>query len=77
MASKIQVDSIGGEDPTDSPTTFPQGITVPSGFAINSSSGMVVNGTLTATTLIGDGTQLTGVEFATISKTIAFSLLAA
>lgn len=75
MSSKIQVDSIQGLDPAESPVTFPLGATIPSGQILSSTS-MSVDGTLTATTFVGNGDNLTGVTFATVSKTFAFSLLA-
>lgn len=76
MSSKINVDKISGSSPENTAVTFPQGISIPSGQSINSSSGMQVTGTLSATSFVGDGSRLTGVSFATVSKTIAFSLLA-
>lgn len=75
MSSKIQVDSIQGVDAESSPN-FPLGVSVPSGYAVDCSGGMVVNGTLTATSFVGDGSNLTGIDFATLSKTVAFSILA-
>lgn len=76
MTSQIQVNFIQSYDPANSAVTFPEGIYVPSGKSINSSSGMVISGILTATSFVGDGSALTGVSFATASKSIAFSLIA-
>ena len=73
--SKIQVDSIQSFDPPDSSVILSQGATIPSGKTISGSGNINVDGTITAT-FVGNGEGLTGVEFATLSKTIAFSLLA-
>jgi hypothetical protein len=74
--SKIQVDSIQSFDPPNSAVILPQGATVPSGKTISGAGDINVNGTLTSTTFVGNGDGITGVNFATVSKTIAFSLLA-
>ena len=73
--SKIQVDSIQSFDPPDSSVILSQGATIPSGKTISGSGNINVVGTLTGT-FSGDGSAITGIEFATLSKTIAFSLLA-
>jgi hypothetical protein len=73
--SKIQVDSIQSFDPPDSSVILSQGATIPSGKTISGSGNINVDGTLTGT-FSGDGSAITGVTFATVSKTIAFSLLA-
>ncbi len=74
MTSKIQVDEISDEN-GDSPVTFPLGVEIPTGYALDAPH-LVVNGTLTAGSFVGDGTALTGIEFATVAKTIAFSYIA-
>ena len=73
--SKIQVDTIQSFDPPDSSVILSQGATIPSGKTISGSGNINVDGTLTGT-FVGNGDGITGVTFATISKTIAFSLLA-
>jgi hypothetical protein len=74
--SKIQVDSIQSFDPPDSSVILSQGATIPSGKTISSSGDMNVVGNVTATSFVGNGDGITGVNFATVSKTIAYSLLA-
>ena len=72
--SKIQVDSI--QTIEDSAITLSQGAIIPSGKTISSSGNMNVVGIITATSFVGNVDGITGVVFATVSKTIAFSLLA-
>ena len=72
MPSKIQVDSISTEQNTS--PTLTQGATIPSGKTISNSGGMVVNGTLTGT-FSGDGSALANLQFSTIGKSIAISLI--
>jgi hypothetical protein len=74
--SKIQVDSIQSFDPPDSSVILSQGATIPSGKTISGSGNINVVGNVTATSFVGNGDGITGVNFATVSKTIAFSLLA-
>lgn len=74
--SKIQVDSIQGSDPPNSPTTLSQGAIISSGKTISGSGDINVVGIITATSFVGNGDGITGLNFATVSKTIAFSLLA-
>ena len=74
--SKIQVDSIQSFDPPDSSVILSQGATIPSGKTISGSGNINVVGSVTATSFVGNGDGITGVNFATVSKTIAFSLLA-
>ena len=74
--SKIQVDSIQSFDPPDSSVILSQGATIPSGKTISGSGDMNVVGNVTATSFVGNGDGITGVNFATVSKTIAYSLLA-
>lgn len=74
MASQIQVDNIASEDGT-APVTFPHGVSVPAGFAITAPDA-TVNGALTAGSFVGDGSALSGVSFATVAKTFAFSFIA-
>jgi hypothetical protein len=74
--SKIQVDSIQSFDPPDSSVILSQGATIPSGKTISAAGNMNVVGIITATSFVGNGDGITGVNFATVSKTIAFSLLA-
>ena len=74
--SKIQVDSIQSFDPPDSSVILSQGATIPSGKTISGSGNINVVGNVIATSFVGNGDGLTGVNFATVSKTIAFSLLA-
>ena len=73
MASKIQLDSIQGNSTTA--VSFSQGVTIPSSKTITA-NGMNVSGTLTANSFVGDGTGITGITFATVAKTFAFSLIA-
>jgi len=72
MPSKIQVDSISTEQNTA--ITLSQGATIPSGKTISNSGGMVVNGTLTGT-FSGNGSALANLQFSTIGKSIAISLV--
>ena len=74
--SKIQVDSIQSFDPPDSSVILSQGATIPSGKTISAAGNMNVVGIITATSFVGNGDGITGVNFATVSKTIAYSLLA-
>lgn len=74
MTSKIQVDKIVNVD-DNGPVIFTQGINLASGQTLNSSGGMNISGTLTATSFSGDGTNLTGINFATEGKAIAQILI--
>lgn len=71
--SKIQVDSIKTEENGSVNLAF--GATLPSGQSISSSGGMNVVGIVTAASFIGDGSGITGITFASVSRTFAFSLL--
>jgi len=73
MPSKIQVDSIATEQNTA--PTLTQGATIPSGKTISGAGNINVVGVLTASNYSGNGTQLTGISFATIAKAIGISLI--
>lgn len=74
MTSKLQVDSIVNVD-NDGPVVFPQGINLGSGQSLNSSGGMNIDGTLTATTFVGDGSNLSGLEVISNGKAISQILI--
>ena len=71
--SKIQVDSIQSFDPPDSSVILSQGATIPSGKTISGSGNMNVDGTITATSFVGDGSGLG--QFASASKGYAIKLI--
>jgi len=73
MPSKIQVDSIATEQSTA--ITLPQGATIPSGKTISGAGNIKIVGIITATSFKGNGDGITGVNFATVAKTFAFSLI--
>ncbi len=73
MTSKIQVDAIQTEENTA--VEFSLGAIVPSGQTISGSGGVSVVGVMTATSFVGDGSGLTGVQFATVARSIAYSIL--
>ena len=72
--SKIKVDSIQSDQNTA--VTLVQGATIPSGKTISGAGNITVVGVLTAISFSGNGNGLTGLTFATLSKTIGISLIA-
>ena len=73
--TQLKVNVITNRNDNGSPE-LTQGATIPSGKTISGSGNINVVGNVTATSFVGNGDGLTGVNFATVSKTIAFSLLA-
>jgi len=74
MTSKLQVDNIVNVD-NNGPVIFPQGINLGTGQTLNSSGGMNIDGTLTATTFVGDGTNLSGLSIVSNGKAIGQILI--
>jgi len=89
MPSQIRVDSISDLNGTGSPE-LTQGATIPSTGTLTvngniNSSGIATVGSLsatnvsvgiiTATTFVGDGSQLTGLQVTGASKSIAFAIV--
>ena len=63
MSGKIQVDEILAEDPPTAPISLPLGAGVQNVLSFNGSQNIV--GVITATSLQGDGSQMTGLNAAT------------
>lgn len=72
--SKIQVDSIQGND-SPYAVNFSQGISMASGTSITGAGNINLTGVCTATTLVGNGDGITGVEIITSSRSIALSYI--
>lgn len=60
MPSQIQVDSIQASDPSG-PVIVSYGASIPSTGIITGAGGISVTGVITATSFVGDGSQLTGI----------------
>ena len=74
LQSKIQVDSIQGND-SPYAVTLSQGISMASGTSITGAGNINLSGIVTATTFVGNGDGITGVEIITASRSIALSYI--
>jgi len=72
--SKIQVDSIEAFDPAG-PVVVSYGASVPSGQTFTAQGNVNVVGVITASNFSGDGSGLSGLNIATSSKAIAYTLI--
>ena len=71
---QLKVDSITNRS-NNAPPELSQGATIPSGKTISGAGNMNVVGILSATIFSGNGSQLTGITFATIQKSVVVSLI--
>jgi hypothetical protein len=68
--SKINVDTIVNK--TDSgPPTFTRGFTVGAGYALTAFGGVTIDGTVTATSFVGDGSGITNLPVSSAGKLLA------
>ena len=72
--SKIQVDSIEAFDPAG-PVVVSYGASVPSGQTFTAQGNVNVVGVITASNFSGDGSGLSGLNIATSSKAIAYTII--
>lgn len=74
MTSRIKVDEIYSKT-AGVGVSFPQGLTVSSGFGVTFSGNVDIGGTLTLTSgiLSGDGSALTDLPTATPSRTYSYA----
>lgn len=71
---KINVDTIVNK--TDSgPPSFTRGFTVGAGYALTAFGGVTIDGTITATSFAGDGSQLTNLPVSSAGKLLAIKRL--
>ena len=73
--SKIQVDSLESYEPINSPVIVSYGATVPAGQTFTALGNVNISGVVTATSFVGDGSQLTQLSIATESKAIAYTII--
>jgi hypothetical protein len=73
--SKVKVDSIESYDPPSSSISLSQGATVPSGQIFSVSTGASFSGVVTATSFVGDGSNLSNLSVVGLSKAISISLV--
>ena len=71
--SKLLVDSIEAYDISKVIVSY--GATIPSGQTISGSGDINITGILTASSFVGDGSGLSGLSVATISQSIALSII--
>jgi len=72
--SKLQVDSIEAFDPAG-PVVVSYGASVPSGQTVTAQGNVNISGIVTASNFSGDGSGLSGLNIATSSKAIAYTLI--
>jgi len=72
--SKLQVDSIEAFDPAG-PVVVSYGASVPSGQTFTAQGNVNISGIVTASNFSGDGSGLSGLNIATSSKAIAYTLI--
>jgi len=73
--SKLQVDSIESQDPINGPVSVSYGASVPSGQSFNALGDVNIVGIVTASNFSGNGSGLTGLTFATRSKSLAYTFI--
>jgi hypothetical protein len=67
---QINVNTIVNKTDTGAPT-FTRGFTVGSGYGITAFGGVTIDGTLTATSFVGDGSQITNLPVSAAGKLLA------
>jgi len=72
--SKIKVNTIVNKNDNGAPE-LSKGATIPSGQVLSSSSGMNVTGIVTASSFVGNGSNLTGLSISTKGQAIAYKLI--
>ena len=72
--SKIKVNSLEAYDPIG-PVLVSYGASVPAGQTLTVQGDVNITGIVTASSLVGNGSALTGLSIATQGKAIAFTLI--
>ena len=72
--SLIKVNSIVGSG-GNNPVNISLGASCPAGSTFQALGNVTISGVLTATTFVGDGSQLTNLSFAQIGQVIGFMYL--
>lgn len=72
--SRIRVNSIVNRNDDGGPTLL-KGATIPSGQIFKVESGVTVSGILTASSFVGNGSQLINLSFPPLQKAYALSLV--
>ncbi len=73
--SKVKVDSIESYDPPSGSISLSQGATVPAGQTFNVLTNASFSGVVTATSFVGDASNMSNLTIVGLSKAISISLV--